>query len=159
MVAPWEGIYGKICKVNMLLKSKWSCVMFFWLSLINDDVNAIINQSPKMKEFFFTSGVTSTCLPGKPGGPGSPRLPSLPCEETSSNTQLQPQLSHKVLFSFLNLKTTYVGTCIALVPLQWRVKLTQVIGKGLDGSSKFKDLFAVVSFGSSLSLWEKSNLI
>lgn len=34
-----------------------------------------------------TSGVTSTCMPGKPGGPGSPLLPSLPCGEIIKSLQ------------------------------------------------------------------------
>lgn len=48
----------------------------------------------------FTSGVTSTCLPGKPGGPGSPLLPSLPCERAKTLKVATSIFSQRFFFKF-----------------------------------------------------------
>lgn len=58
------------------------------------DYSDFFNKTLKIHVAIFTSGVTSTCFPGKPGGPCSPLLPSLPCERTK-HSKLQHPFSQK----------------------------------------------------------------
>lgn len=107
----WECLSDFI-NGSTLRRDKWILSQTVWCfsestPSINEELvkpmvitGVVINKSPKMKSFciMFTSGVTSTCLPGKPGSPGSPLLPSLPCRKQTASSSYSLNFITKLCF-------------------------------------------------------------